>query len=58
MRLIDEEEFTVPNFKHVRGLRDHLRLQGDLVNEKRVRPLVRRMGPEPIYSEAHLFGPE
>lgn len=38
MRLLDEE-FTRYNFKGVRGLRDHPRLAGYLVNEKRVRRL-------------------
>ena len=40
MRLLDEE-FTDHNFKGVLGLRDHLRLAGHAVNEKRVRRLVR-----------------
>ena len=48
MRLLDEE-FTQHNFKGVLGLRDHLRLAGHVVNEKRVRRLVRLMGHEPIY---------
>ncbi|OWP61331.1 hypothetical protein CDA63_19985 [Hymenobacter amundsenii] len=43
MRLLDEE-FTRHNFKGVLGLRDHLRLAGYQVNEKRVRRLVRLMG--------------
>ena len=38
MRLLDEE-FTLHNFKGVLGLRDHLRLAGHAVNEKRVRRL-------------------
>ena len=48
MRLLDEE-FTDHNFKGVLGLRDHLRLAGHVVNEKRVRRLVRLMGHEPVY---------
>ena len=43
MRLLDEE-FTDHNFKGVLGLRDHLRLAGHVVNEKRMRRLVRLMG--------------
>jgi len=48
MRLLDEK-FTVHNFKDVLGQRDHLRLAGHTVNEKRVRRLVRLMGHEPVY---------
>ncbi|RZK29294.1 MAG: hypothetical protein EOO63_09365 [Hymenobacter sp.] len=47
MRLLNEE-FTQHNFKGVLGLRDHLRLTGHLVSEKRVRRLVRLMGHEPV----------
>ena len=56
MRLLDEE-FTLHNFKGVRGLRDHLRLAGYLVNEKRVRRLVRLMGHEPVYPKPRLSVP-
>ena len=56
MRLLDEE-FTRHNFKGVRGLRDHLRLAGYLVNEKRVRRLVRLMGHEPVYPKPRLSVP-
>ena len=56
MRLLDEE-FTQHNFKGVRGLRDHLRLAGHLVNEKRVRRLVRLMGHEPVYPKPRLSVP-
>ena len=35
-----EEEFTEHNFKRVLGLRDHLRLAGHAVDEKRVRRFV------------------
>jgi putative transposase len=52
MRLLDEE-FTQHNFKGVRGLRDHLRLAGHLVNEKR----VRLMGHEPVYPKPRLTVP-
>ena len=56
MRRLDEE-FTQHNFKGVRGLRDHLRLAGHLVNEKRVRRLVRLMGHEPVYPKPRLTVP-
>ena len=56
MRLLDEE-FTRHNFKGVLGLRDHLRLDGYAVNEKRVRHLVRRMGHEPVYPKPRLSVP-
>ena len=48
MCLLDEE-LTMHNFKGVLGLRDHLRLTGHAVKEKRVRWLVRLMGHEPVY---------
>jgi putative transposase len=56
MRLLDEE-FTQHNFKGVRSLRDLLRLAGYLVNEKRVRRLVRLMGHEPVYHKPRLSVP-
>ena len=56
MRLLDEE-FTLHNFKGVLGLRDHLRLAGHVVNEKRVRQLVRLMGHEPVYPKPRLSIP-
>ena len=56
MRLLDEE-FTDHNFKGVLGLRDHLRLAGHAVNEKRVRRLVRLMGHEPVYPKPRLSIP-
>ena len=56
MRLLDEE-FTQHNFKGVLGLRDHLRLAGHAVNEKRVRRLVRLMGHEPVYPKPRLSVP-
>ena len=59
MRLLDEE-FTQHNFKGVLGvlgLRDHLRLAGHAVNEKRVRRLVRLMGHEPVYHKPRLSVP-
>ena len=56
MRLLNEE-FTVHNFKGVLGLRDHLRLTGHIVNEKRVDRLVRLMGHEPVYPKPCLSVP-
>ena len=56
MRLLDEE-FTRHNFKGVCGLRDHLRLAGYLVNEKRVRRLVCLMSHEPVYPKPRLSMP-
>ena len=56
MRLLDEE-FTQHSFKGVLGLRDHLRLAGHAVNEKRVRRLVRRMGHEPVNPKPRLSVP-
>ena len=56
MRLLDEE-FTLHNFKGVLSLRDHLRLAGHAVNEKRVRRLVRLMGQEPVYPKPRLSVP-
>jgi putative transposase len=41
----------------VLGLRDHLRLAGHVVNEKRVRRLVRLMGHEPVYPKPSLSIP-
>ena len=56
MRLLDEE-FTDYHFKGVLGLRDHLRLAGHAVNEKRVQRLVRLMGHEPVYPKPRLRVP-
>ena len=56
MRLLDEE-FTQHNFKGMLGLRDHLRLAGYAVNEKRVRRLVRLMDHEPVYPKPRLHVP-
>jgi putative transposase len=56
VRMLDEE-FTDHNFKGVLGLRDHLRLAGHAVNEKRVRRLVRLMGHEPVYPKPRLSIP-
>ncbi|MGI4740523.1 MAG: IS3 family transposase [Janthinobacterium lividum] len=54
---LHDEEFTLHNFKGVQGLRDHQRLAGYLVNEKRVRRLVRLMGHEPVYPKPRLSVP-
>ena len=56
MRLLDEE-FTDHNFKGVLGMRDHLRLAGHAVNEKRVRRLMRRIGYEPVCPKPRLSVP-
>ena len=56
MRLLDAE-FTQHHFKGVLGLRDHLRLAGHAVNEKRVRRLVRLLGHEPVYPQPRLSVP-
>ena len=53
MRLLDEE-FPQHNFKSVLGLRDHLRLAGHAVNEKRVRRLMCWMGHESVYPKPRL----
>jgi putative transposase len=56
MRLLDEE-YTRHSFKGVLGMRDHLRLQGHQVNEKRVRRLLRLMGLEAVYPKPRLSVP-
>ena len=56
MRLLDEE-YTRHSFKGVLGMRDHLRLQGYAVNEKRVRRLLRLMGLEAVYPKPRLSVP-
>lgn len=56
MRLLDEE-YTRHCFKGVLGMRDHLRLQGYAVNEKRVRRLLRLMGLEAVYPKPRLSAP-
>ena len=48
MRLIDEQFLEMP-FYGVRQMTWHLRAQGHLVNEKRIRRLMRLMGLMPIY---------
>ena len=48
MRLLDEVP-TRHSFKGVRGLCDHPHRASYLVNEKRVRRLVRLMGHAPVY---------
>jgi len=56
MHLLDEE-YTRHSFKGVLGIRDHLRLQGHAVNEKRVRRLLRLMGLEAVYPKQRLSAP-
>lgn len=48
MRRIDEQFLETP-FYGVRQMTWHLRAEGHPVNEKRVRRLLRLMGPMPIY---------
>lgn len=48
MRLIDEQFLETP-FYGVRQMTWHLRAEGHLVNEKRIRRLMRLMGLMPIY---------
>lgn len=56
MRLLDEE-YTRHSFKGVVGMRDHLRLLGHAVNEKRVRRLLRLMGLQAVYPKPRLSAP-
>jgi len=56
MRLLDEE-YTRHSFKGVLGMRDHLRLLGYAVNEKRVRRLLRLMGLQAVYPKPRLSTP-
>ncbi len=48
MRLIDEQFLDTP-FYGVRQMTWHLRAQGHLVNQKRIRRLMRLLGLMPIY---------
>ena len=50
MRLIDEQFLETP-FYGVRQMTWHLRNDGHLVNEKRIRRLMRLMGLMPIYQK-------
>lgn len=50
MRLIDEQYLKTP-FYGYRRMAAHLELQGDTVNDKRVRRLMRLMGLEAIYQK-------
>lgn len=56
MWLLDEE-LLHHNFKGVLSLRDHLRLVGHIVNEERMRRLVRLNGYEPVYPKPRLSVP-
>ncbi|SHL95772.1 putative transposase [Hymenobacter psychrotolerans DSM 18569] len=56
MRLLDEE-YTRHSFKGVLGMRDHLRLHGHPVNEKRIRRLLRLMGLQAVYPKPRLSAP-
>jgi len=54
MRRIDEQYTKVP-FYRVRRLTAWLRVQGYIVNPKRVRVLMRRMGLQAIYPNKRSF---
>ncbi len=56
MRLIDEQFLETP-FYGVRQMTWHLRAQGHLVNEKRIRRLMRLMGLMPIYQHPNTSRP-
>ena len=49
-----DEQFTKAPFYGVPRMTAWLRLQGYLVNQKRVRRLMRKMGLEPIYPKPKL----
>jgi len=53
MRLMDEHHLQHP-YKGVLQMQDYLRLNGELINEKRVRRLLRKMGIEAIYPKRNL----
>jgi transposase-like protein len=57
MRRIDEQFLETPFFK-VRQMTWHLRNEGQLVNEKRVRRLMRLMGLMPIYQKPNTSRPD
>lgn len=56
MRQIDEQFLETP-FYGVRQTCSHLRNEGDLVNQKQVRRLMRLMGLMPIYQKSDISGP-
>ncbi len=56
MHLIDEQFLETP-FYGVRQMTWHLRAQGHLVNEKRIRRLMRLMGLMPIYQHPNTSRP-
>jgi len=56
MRLIDEQFLEAP-FYGVRQMTWHLRNDGHLVNEKRIRRLMRLMGLMPIYQKPNTSRP-
>ena len=53
MRLMDEHHLQHP-YKGVLQMQDYLRLKVKLINEKRVRRLLRKMGIEAIYPKRNL----
>ena len=56
MRQIDEQFLETPLFG-VRQMTWHLRNEGHLVNEKRIRRLMRLMGLMPIYQKPNISRP-
>ena len=56
MRQIDEQVLETPFFG-VRQMTQHLRNDGHLVNEKRIRRLMRLMGLRPIYQKPNTSRP-
>ena len=56
MRQIDEQFLETPFFG-VRQMTWHLRNEGQLVNEKRIRRLMRLMGLMPIYQKPNTSRP-
>ena len=49
-----DQQYTATPFYGVLNMTEHLRTQGDQVNPKRVRRLLRRMGLEAVYPKPHL----
>ncbi len=53
MRLMDEHHLKHP-YKGVLQMLDYLRQKGEVINEKRVRRLLRKMGIDAIYPKRNL----
>jgi putative transposase len=56
LRLLDEQYTRTP-FYGVPKMTEWLRAQGEVVNEKRVRRLLRQLGLEAVYPKPHLSNP-